>query len=62
MLVSDGMKFSRSAPVRIAHLKEVDIFVTDRPPPEPIIDICRHNDVQLEIAGPLDSEYSADAA
>lgn len=62
MLVSDGMKFSRSAPVRIAHLKEVDIFVTDRPPPEPIIDICRHNGVQLEIAGPLDSEYSADAA
>ena len=50
MLVSDAMKFTRSAPVRIGHLSDVDIFVTDRTPPEPIVDLCKHNGVQLEIA------------
>ena len=51
ILVSDAMKFTRSAPVRISHLSQVDIFVTDRAPPEAIIDLCRHGGVQLEIAG-----------
>lgn len=51
ILVSDAMKFTRSAPVRIGHLSQVDIFVTDRVPPEPIVDLCRHSGVQLEIAG-----------
>ena len=32
ILVSDSSKFSRSAPVRIAHLSEIDVFVTDRLP------------------------------
>ena len=50
MLVSDAMKFTRSAPVRIGHLSDVDVFVTDRTPPEPIVELCRHNGVQLEIA------------
>lgn len=50
LLVSDSMKFTRSAPVRIGHLSQVDIFVTDRPPPEPIVDLCRHSGVQIEIA------------
>ncbi|MGH6854308.1 MAG: DeoR family transcriptional regulator, partial [Aestuariivirga sp.] len=51
MLVCDAMKFTRSAPVRIGHLSQVDVFVTDRPPPEAIFDLCRHSGVQLEIAG-----------
>ncbi|MBC8037184.1 MAG: DeoR/GlpR transcriptional regulator [Rhizobiales bacterium] len=51
MLVSDAMKFTRSAPVRIGHLSQVDIFVTDQPPPEAIVDLCKHSGVQLEIAG-----------
>jgi DeoR family glycerol-3-phosphate regulon repressor len=51
ILVSDSMKFTRSAPVRIGHITEVDVFVTDRAPPEPVMDICRHGGVQLEIAG-----------
>ena len=50
ILVSDAMKFTRSAPVRIGHLSQVDIFVTDRPPPEAILDLCKHSGVQLEIA------------
>jgi DeoR family glycerol-3-phosphate regulon repressor len=51
ILVSDAMKFTRSAPVRIGHLSQVDIFVTDRSPPEAIVELCRHSGVQLEIAG-----------
>jgi DeoR family transcriptional regulator, glycerol-3-phosphate regulon repressor len=51
ILVADAMKFTRSAPVRIGHLSQVDMFVTDRPPPEPIVELCRHSGVQLEIAG-----------
>ncbi len=50
MLVSDAMKFTRTAPVRIGHLSDVDIFVTDRVPPEPIVELCKHNGVRLEIA------------
>ncbi len=51
ILVSDSMKFTRSAPVRIGHISQVDVFVTDRPPPEPVTELCKHNGVQLEIAG-----------
>ena len=35
------MKFTRSAPVRIGHISQIDIFVTDRRRREPIADICR---------------------
>ena len=50
MLVADAMKFTRTAPVRIGHLSDVDVFVTDRPPPEPVADYCRTEGVTLEIA------------
>ena len=30
ILVADAMKFTRSAPVRIGHLSQIDVFVTDR--------------------------------
>ena len=49
ILVADAMKFTRSAPVRIGHLSQVDVFVTDRPPPEPIVELCQHSGVELEI-------------
>jgi DeoR family glycerol-3-phosphate regulon repressor len=63
ILVADAMKFTRSAPVRIGHLSDVDIFVTDRPPPETIADLCRHSGVQLEIAdGRRDNDSTADMA
>jgi DeoR family glycerol-3-phosphate regulon repressor len=49
ILVADAMKFTRSAPVRIGHLSQIDVFVTDRPPPEPIVELCQHSGVELEI-------------
>lgn len=51
ILVADAMKFERNAPVRIAHLSEVQIFVTDRMPPASVLQICEENGVRLEIAG-----------
>ena len=51
ILVSDAMKFSRSAPVRIGHMSQIDVFVTDEKPPESIVDICRHNGVTIEVTG-----------
>ncbi|MEQ8348771.1 MAG: DeoR/GlpR family DNA-binding transcription regulator [Sneathiellaceae bacterium] len=50
ILVADSMKFERRAPVRIAHLSEVDIFVTDRPPPAGLAAICAESNVRLVIA------------
>ena len=50
VLVADTMKFERRAPVRIAHLSDVDIFVTDRPPPAATTAICREHGVRLVIA------------
>ncbi len=52
ILVADGMKFERNAPVRIAHLSEIDIFVTDRAPPDPVVSLCAENGVELVIAQP----------
>jgi DeoR family transcriptional regulator, glycerol-3-phosphate regulon repressor len=49
ILCSDSMKFSRSAPVRIGHISQVDVFVTDQTPPDAISDLCRDNGVRLEV-------------
>jgi DeoR family transcriptional regulator, glycerol-3-phosphate regulon repressor len=51
MLVADATKFTRTAPVRIGHLSDVDVFVTDRAPPDAVISYCSDNGVRLEAAG-----------
>lgn len=51
ILVADAQKFERSAPVRIGHLSEIDIFVTDKTLPDQIAEICQLAGVQVEIAG-----------
>ena len=58
MLVADAMKFTRTAPVRIGHLADIDVFVTDRPPPEPVANYCRTEGVALEIADGLNAHES----
>lgn len=50
ILVSDALKFERSAPVRIGNLSDIDVFVTDQQPPDAILDICANSGVQIEIA------------
>jgi DeoR family transcriptional regulator, glycerol-3-phosphate regulon repressor len=59
VLVADSSKFSRSAPVRIAHLSEIDIFVTDHLPTPAIADMCRRCEVEvIETGGPNEFDAS----
>ena len=53
VLVADSSKFSRSAPVKIAELSEIDIFVTDRLPSEEAAEMCRRCGVEVIEAGDL---------
>lgn len=47
VLVADSTKFNRTAPVRIAHLDQVDVLVTDRCESEAIRHICELHKIQL---------------
>ena len=62
MLVADSSKFSRSAPVRIAKLSEIDIFVTDRLPSEDIADMCRRHGVEVIEAGDVAEGENGEAS
>lgn len=50
ILVADGMKLDRKAPVRIGHLSQINTIVTDSDFPEPLLVICSEHDVDLVIA------------
>ena len=50
ILVADSMKYERSAPVRIAHISQLDSFVTNSQPPDRLTQICREHDVTIEVA------------
>lgn len=50
ILVADSMKFERSPPVRIAHLSEIDYFVTDHALPEGIQAICKDAEIEVHQA------------
>jgi DeoR family transcriptional regulator, glycerol-3-phosphate regulon repressor len=62
VLVADSSKFSRSAPVRIAKLSEIDIFVTDRLPSEDIADMCRRHGVEVIEAGDVAEGENGEAS
>ena len=47
ILVSDATKFDRTAPVRIAHLSQVDTFITDHCDIASIRNICKDAEVAL---------------
>ncbi|MEZ5653798.1 MAG: DeoR/GlpR family DNA-binding transcription regulator [Burkholderiaceae bacterium] len=51
MLVADHMKLSRSAPVRIGHLADLDTFVTDQPLPPELARLCEEANVAIALAG-----------
>jgi DeoR family glycerol-3-phosphate regulon repressor len=46
ILVADRLKFERTAPVRIAHISDIDIFVTDQLPDGEFGLICQENGVK----------------
>jgi len=52
MLVADSTKFTRSAPVRIAHMSQINTFVTDAALPAGLANICHHRGIQVIEAMP----------
>jgi DeoR family glycerol-3-phosphate regulon repressor len=56
MLVSDSSKFQRSAPVRIAHLSQIQTFVTDAALPPRLQSICEERGIEVIVAMPEKSE------
>ena len=55
ILVADGGKFDRTAPVRICDISAIDVFVTDRQPPPPFCAKCAEEGVTIDVAAPRDS-------
>ena len=47
ILVADGNKFERKAPVRLGSMAQVDCFVTDRPPTKAVRELCETLDVRV---------------
>jgi len=47
ILVADRTKVERSAPVRVAHLSQVQTFVTDYLPSEPLRALCQSRRIEL---------------
>src|SRR6201982_3850040 len=56
MLVSDSTKLRRSAPVRIAHLSQINTFVTDAPLPAGLANICHTRGIAVIEAMPKADE------
>ena len=52
MLVADSTKLQRSAPVRIAHLSQIQTFVTDLPLPSGLQNICTARGISVITALP----------
>ncbi len=47
MLVADQTKLARNAPVRVGHMNQIDIFVTDHLSNAPLLAVCEANDVRV---------------
>src|SRR6201995_335700 len=63
MLVADSTKFTRSAPVRIAHMSQINTFVTDSALPAGLASICHSRGIQIiEAMAKPAADDEADAA
>jgi DeoR family glycerol-3-phosphate regulon repressor len=60
ILVADSEKLGRPAPVRIGHISEVDIFVTDHLSSPRLRSVCDANGVQVIEALPRPKEPASD--
>ena len=52
MLVADSSKLKRTAAVRIAHISQMQSFVTDGLGSSPLRDICRERGIRMVEAAP----------
>jgi len=61
VLVADSSKFARTAPVLVAHIRDIDIFVTDRAPSPVVSELCARHGVEIvETGGPLEPDGGDD--
>ena len=58
-LVADSSKLTRSAPVRIAHMREIDAFFTDKIDSEKLRQVCAQQGIEVHETG---ERKSVDAA
>ena len=56
VLVADSSKLERNAPVRIGHLSEVDIFITDELRSAPLREVCAGHGVKVVEVGASEEE------
>lgn len=47
ILVGDGSKFDRTAPVRICDIAEIDYFITDTQPPAGFVEAARRGETEI---------------
>ena len=52
VLLADHTKFTRVATCRVAHLRDVDTLVTDRPPSGPVLRILEEAGCELIVSPP----------
>ena len=52
ILLADHTKFSRVATCKVAHLRELDTLITDRPPPQEIVAMLQEAGCRLIVAPP----------
>lgn len=50
VLVSDSTKLRRNAPVRIAHISQIQTFVTDAPLPANLASLCESRGIEVVVA------------
>ncbi|MGR3760232.1 DeoR/GlpR family DNA-binding transcription regulator [Roseobacteraceae bacterium NS-SX3] len=55
VLVCDGSKFDRSAPVRICDVADLDVMITDRPVPQEFAEAARAAGTRILTAGQYES-------
>lgn len=49
-MVTDHSKFGRNPMVKLGHIKEIDTLITDKTPPQELIEMAETNDVTIKIA------------
>jgi DeoR family glycerol-3-phosphate regulon repressor len=62
MLVADSTKLRRSAPVRIAHISQIQTFVTDAALPAGLANICHSRGIEVIEAMPSHRPISTSRA
>ena len=54
ILVCDGSKFERTAPIRICDVADLDYFVTDTPPPAGFVGAAKRGRAEIITIGDID--------